>query len=296
MKRVIVIFFAILLCVSCQSSDGLSFRTFSEKCEDSIVSEKANTAELICNLTYPIGKSKINEDIREWLNQTIMQEFAATHENDDSPEIELSRHADNLQEAFRDYSSQYYKWVKKEYSDDQGELYPLQPFYVHFSARPVVDNARYITYFVEADIFFAGAHGTPHAYYRTYDKKLEQFVSCDMLVKKEHMKDVCRIVYAKALKKRQELFNSQSLTTDFTDDYPCGDWSNNKSETIPKDKGLIPLQHIAILPQGIVVSYHPYQIGAFLEGDYHILVPFKNIGEYLLQDISFIYSNQDTQK
>lgn len=102
----------------------------------------------------------------------------------------------------------------------------------------------------------------------------------------EHMEDVCRIIYAQALKKRQELFNSQSLTTDFTDDYPCGDWSDNKSETIPKDKGLIPLQHIAILPQGIVVSYHPYQIGAFSEGDYHILVPFKNIGEYLLQDYS----------
>ena len=194
MKRVIVIFFAILLCVSCQSSDGLSFRTFSEKCEDSIVSEKASTAELICNLTYPVGRSKADGDIREWLNQAIMQEFAATHENDDSPEIELSIHTDNLQEAFRDYSSQYYKWVKKEYSDEQGELYPLQPFYIHFSARPVVDNARYITYFVEADIFFAGAHGTPHAYYRTYDKKLEQFVSCDMLVKMEHMEDVCRII------------------------------------------------------------------------------------------------------
>ena len=105
MKRVSVLYFAILLYVSCQSSDGLSFRTFSEKSEDSIVSEKASTAELICNLTYPIGKSKINVDIRKWLNQAIMQEFAATHENDDSPEIELSRHADNLQEAFRDYVS-----------------------------------------------------------------------------------------------------------------------------------------------------------------------------------------------
>ena len=87
MKRVSILTFAILLCVSCQSSDNLSFRTFSEKCEDSIVSEKANTAELICNLTYPIGKSKINEDIREWLNQAITLEFTATHENDDSPEI-----------------------------------------------------------------------------------------------------------------------------------------------------------------------------------------------------------------
>lgn len=240
----------------------------------------------MCNLTYPVGRSKADADIREWLNQAIMLEFAETHESDDSPEIELSRHTDNLQETFRDYSSQYYKWVKKEYSDEQGELYPLQPFYVHFSARPVVDNVRYVTYFVEADIFFAGAHGAPHAYYRTYDKKLEQFVSCDMLVKMEHMKDVCRIIYAKALKKRQELFNSQSLTTDFTDGYPCRDWSDNKGETIPKDKGLIPLQHIAILPQGIVVSYHPYQIGALSEGDYHILVPFKNVGEYLLQDYS----------
>ena len=286
MKRVSVLFFAILLCVSCLSSNGLSFRTFNEKCEDSIVSEKASTAELMCNLTYPVGRSKADADIREWLNQAIMLEFAETHESDDSPEIELSRHTDNLQETFRDYSSQYYKWVKKEYSDEQGELYPLQPFYVHFSARPVVDNVRYVTYFVEADIFFAGAHGAPHAYYRTYDKKLEQFVSCDMLVKMEHMKDVCRIIYAKALKKRKELFNSQSLTTDFTDGYPCRDWSDNKGETIPKDKGLIPLQHIAILPQGIVVSYHPYQIGALSEGDYHILVPFKNVGEYLLQDYS----------
>lgn len=286
MKRVSVLFFAILLCVSCLSSNGLSFRTFTEKCEDSIVSEKASTAELMCNLTYPVGRSKADTDIREWLNQAIMLEFAETHESDDSPEIELSRHTDNLQETFRDYSSQYYKWVKKEYSDEQGELYPLQPFYVHFSARPVVDNVRYVTYFVEADIFFAGAHGAPHAYYRTYDKKLEQFVSCDVLVKMEHMKDVCWIIYAKALKKRQELFNSQSLTTDFTDGYPCRDWSDNKGETIPKDKGLIPLQHIAILPQGIVVSYHPYQIGALSEGDYHILVPFKNVGEYLLQDYS----------
>lgn len=286
MKRVSVLFFAILLCVSCLSSNGLSFRTFTEKCEDSIVSEKASTAELMCNLTYPVGRSKADTDIREWFNQAIMLEFAETHESDDSPEIELSRHTDNLQEAFRDYSSQYYKWVKKEYSDEQGELYPLQPFYVHFSARPVVDNVRYVTYFVEADIFFAGAHGAPHAYYRTYDKKLEQFVSCDMLVKMEHMKDVCQIIYAKALKKRQELFNSQSLTTDFTDGYPCRDWSDNKGETIPKDKGLIPLQHIAILPQGIVVSYHPYQIGALSEGDYHILVPFKYVGEYLLQDYS----------
>ena len=63
MKRVIVIFFAILLCVSCQSSDGLSFRTFSEKCEDSIVSEKASTAELMCILTYPVGRSKADGDI-----------------------------------------------------------------------------------------------------------------------------------------------------------------------------------------------------------------------------------------
>ena len=100
MKRVSILTFAILLCVSCQSSDNLSFRTFSEKYEDSIVLEKANTAELMCNLTYPIGRSKADGDIREWLNQTIMQEFAATHENDDSPEIELSRHAEKLRESF----------------------------------------------------------------------------------------------------------------------------------------------------------------------------------------------------
>jgi len=286
MKRVSILIFAILLCVYCKSSGGLTFHTFSENCEDSMVSEKASTAELICNLTYPDGKSKADVDIRKWLNQAIMLEFVATHENDDSPEIVLSQHVDNLQEAFRDYSSQYYKWVKKEYSDEQGELYPLQPFYVHFSARPVVDNARYVTYFVEADIFFAGAHGAPHAYYRTYDKKLEQFVTCDMLVKKEHMKDVCRIIYTKALKKRQEKTNGKALrlTTDFSDDYPCAEWSDNHDENIQNGEGLIPLQHVAILPQGVVTSYHPYHIGGFSEGDYHVIVPFEVVDEYLLQE------------
>lgn len=286
MKRVSILFFVILLCVSCQSADGLNLCSFSEKCEDSIISEKASTAELICNLTYPVGNSKVDVDIREWLNQAIMLEFVATHENDDSPEIELSRHIDNLQEAFRDYSSQYYKWVKKEYSDEQGELFPLQSFYVHFSARPVVDNVRYVTYFVEADIFFAGTHGAPHAYYRTYDKKLEQFVSCDMLIKKECLKDVCQVVYKNALEKRQKMTsgNTQSLTTDFTDGYPCGEWSDNEDETMVMGKELMPLQHLAILPQGIVASYHPYQIGGLPEGDCHILVPFKHVAGYLCQD------------
>lgn len=287
MKILSIFILAILLCVvSCQSSDTINYRSFSEKCEDSIISENASTAELVCNLTYPIGRTNADVAIRKWLNQAIMLEFSATHENDYTPQIKLSQNGDNLQEAFRDYSLQYYRWVKKEYSDEQGILYPLHPFYVHFSAHPVVDNARYVTFYVEADISFAGAHGAPHSYYRTYDKKLNEFVSCDMLIKKEHFKDVCQAMYKNAMKTRQEKINREirSLTTDFTDDYPCEKWSGNNDESMKNDNGMIPLQHVAILPQGIVASYHPYNIGGLAEEDYHITVPFKDIAGYLLQD------------
>lgn len=102
------------------------------------------------------------------------------------------------------------------------------------------------------------------------------------------MKDVCQVVYKNALKKRQEMTNgsTQSLTVDFTDDYPCEEWSGNNGEFMLQGKEMIPLQHVAILPEGIVTSYHPYQIGGLSEGDCHILVPFKDVGEYLLQDYS----------
>lgn len=81
MRRVCALIVVILSCVSCLSSGGLNFSTFSEKSEDSIISEKASTVELICNLTYPIGSSKADVNIREWLNQAIMLELTATHEN-----------------------------------------------------------------------------------------------------------------------------------------------------------------------------------------------------------------------
>ena len=60
----------------------------------------------------------------------------------------------------------------------------------------------------------------------------------------------------------------------------------SQAEVDAANKLIIDINNIAILSQGIVVSYHPYQIGGFSEGDYHILVPFKNVGEYLLQDYS----------
>ncbi len=34
------------------------------------------------------------------------------------------------------------------------------------------------------------------------------------------------------------------------------------------------------------MNYEAEMSGGFSEGDYHILVPFKNVGEYLLQDYS----------
>lgn len=47
-----------------------------------------------------------------------------------------------------------------------------------------------------------------------------------------------------------------------------------------------PLTHFAVLPEGIVLMYHPYQIDCFAAGEYHAVIPFKDANRCLMFDYS----------
>ncbi|MFW5523200.1 MAG: RsiV family protein, partial [Segatella copri] len=47
-----------------------------------------------------------------------------------------------------------------------------------------------------------------------------------------------------------------------------------------------PLTHFAVLPEGIVLTYHPYQIDCFAAGEYHAVIPFKEANRCLMFDYS----------
>lgn len=66
-------------------------------------------------------------------------------------------------------------------------------------------------------------------------------------------------------------------------EYECDEWSG--WETAIKEKFSIanfPLSHFALLPEGIVVTYHPYQIDCYGAGEYHAVVPYGKANPCLL--------------
>lgn len=53
------------------------------------------------------------------------------------------------------------------------------------------------------------------------------------------------------------------------------------SKNTPYNISDFPLPHFAILPEGAVLTYHPYQIDCFASGEYYAVTPLKDITQYL---------------
>ena len=71
--------------------------------------------------------------------------------------------------------------------------------------------------------------------------------------------------------------------------YSCDEWSGWDSASMkPFTMDDFPLPHLAILPEGIVVTYHPYQIECFASGEFNPVVPFDSV----LQCLSCEYHSQ----
>lgn len=65
-------------------------------------------------------------------------------------------------------------------------------------------------------------------------------------------------------------------------DYVCDEWSGwgyTIKDAFTLDN--FPLPHLAMLPEGIVLSYHPYQIDGFALGEYHVIIPFDKASQCL---------------
>ena len=76
-------------------------------------------------------------------------------------------------------------------------------------------------------------------------------------------------------------------------EYPCDRWSGWWGECEGNFTEYdFPLPHFAIIPEGIVLSYHPYQIDCFAAGEYHAAIPFDKIKGCL----QFDYSHHKDQK
>lgn len=175
----------------------------------------------------------------------------------------------------------------------------------------IVDAPDYVTYQYWASIYQGGLHELPRSYYITYDKKRQTILTAENTVKPSKLVQFRKEVL-KALKNwHDDSYSESSSMEDFMqqafsfhspimdedmDDvwklllvhkYECDEWSG--WETSLKEEfsfDNFPLPHLALLPEGIVVTYHPYQIDCFAAGKYHAIVPYNKASPYL----SYSYS------
>lgn len=174
-------------------------------------------------------------------------------------------------------------------------------------SRKIVDCDDYTTYYYWSSIYDGGLHEMPKSYYITYDKRRKMLVTASNTVKTTMMKQFREEALRRIKLQYDESYDGTSDYDDFLQsvfsfhcpmfdmsswdettrsllehEYICDEWSGwgyigNDAFTLDN----FPLPHLAVLPEGIVLSYHPYQIDCFMSGEYHVLIPFEKISHCL---------------
>lgn len=182
--------------------------------------------------------------------------------------------------------------------------------YCDITVNKVADCDDYVTYRYRANVYNGGLHDLPRSYYITYDKRRGTLLNAANFIKPAQMQAFRKMVI-KSLKPEFDLWRGESSTWDeFTCSifsfhtpvdyagemsdairsmaenlYPCDKWSGwtGDAERYFTERNF-PLAHLAVLPDGIVLTYHPYQIDCFAAGEYHAVVPFKDAAPCLKFD------------
>ena len=149
----------------------------------------------------------------------------------------------------------------------------------------------------------------PRSYYITYDKKRQTILTAANAIKPSKLVQLRKEVMLSLKEWHDVLYNEDSSMEDFMQqafsfhtpmfdedlddiwksllvhEYECDEWSGWEN-AIKEEFSLnnFPLPHFALLPEGIVVTYHPYQIDCFAAGEYNALVPYSRANPCLLYD------------
>lgn len=265
------------------------------------------------DLDVPKGNTKAEQAIRQWMIDAIAKDvFSLLGE---AFPTSNSKTYNEIKSSLDKYGTLWEKLCRAEYQDGDALMVSLN---CDIKVDKVADCDDYTTYHYWANLYNGGLHEIPHAYYITYDKRRDCLLNVTNSVKPQAMQQFRKLVL-KSLKSERDLKYEEGISwEDFTEsifsfhcpmietkgmskesksllehNYTCDEWAgwNGYNEVAFTEKDF-PLTHFAILPEGIVLTYHPYQIDCFNAGEYHAVIPFKEAAPYL----TFDYSNHEDLK
>lgn len=261
------------------------------------------------DLDMPKGNADSDKAIREWMMAAIRDDAFYQLQNNMGIPVGKCTSLKDIQHSLDDYGVLWEKLCRAEYQiEDTLELRMT----CNIRVRKVADCDDYTTYYYWASLYNGGLHDLPREYYITYDKRRGGLLDVNNSVKPA-MVQRFRHLALESLKKEYDFcYERENSWEDFThsifsfhcpmidtsgmDDvmrsffvhnYSCDDWAgwNGYNEKAFTEKDF-PLTHFAVLPEGIVLTYHPYQIDCFAAGEYHAVIPFKEANKCLMFDYS----------
>lgn len=261
------------------------------------------------DLDVPKGNSKADKAIRQWMMAAIADDaFSLLEDYEDIPKANVET-LDALKSSLDGYGALWEKLCRIQ--NQVGDTLVVR-LIGDIKVSKVADCDDYVTYHYWASLYSGGIHELLHGYYITYDKRREGLLDVCNSIKPEMMLPFRKMVL-ESLKAEYDLrYEKKSSWDEFTscvfsfhcpsidvyskDDvvrsllehyYSCDEWAGwNGYNEEAFDERNFPLTHFAVLPEGIVLTYHPYQIDCFAAGEYHAVVPFKEANQCLVYDYS----------
>lgn len=256
------------------------------------------------DLDIPKGDSEADRAVREWMLKSIKDDaFSLLGYEQDIP-LGKSATAEDIIATLDGYGTLWEKLCRNDYQVEDTLNLSL---FGDMTVRKIADCDDYTTYRYNASLYEGGLHEMPRSYYITYDKRRHVFVNASNTIKPSMVKFFRKEVLKNMQKQYSDNFGDESVWNDYLrlvfsfhcpivdlegmDDvmssllvhqYACDEWSGWDSASMkPFTMDDFPLPHLAILPEGIVVSYHPYQIECFASGEFHPVVPFDSVSHCL---------------
>lgn len=256
------------------------------------------------DIEIPIGNDSTDLTIRRWLLTQIRNElFSMLDVNPEGIAVSTCKDVNELTSCIDRYGVAWEKLLRYNYQegDTLGTC-----FNTHIVIRRIVNNDDYATYYVSSCPYMGGAHDLPRSYYATYDKRRNVFLSAGNTIKEESRSKIALAALRSIKKQYDENNESESQWDDFVkeifsycfpsegddtvelldslhdDMYYCDKSTERTFKRTPATLSAFPLPHFAIIPEGIVFTYHPYQIDCFRSGEYHAVVAWKDVEGCLL--------------
>ncbi len=242
-------------------------------------------AGLSFNLHLPAGNSAADKAVRKQIYANIAYDAFATSDTDVAPFANLDASA------------------AQQMADYYGKLWERREGFALVRSYRVADNALFSTYLYSSTNHYGGAHSFTSSYQFSVRKRDGKLLSIEDIVRRERLEDFREVVTDELRRmycQRNELREDTPLDSTAMElpQKPCirfedgrrslsddgTDLGLDTSEALPPGK--LALQHVALMPNGVVVTYHPYEVDCFANGEYHVLVPFARLKGMLTADFA----------